>query len=61
MPEEKFEIKRSANDQYYFVLTAPNNEIIAKSEMYTTKDSCKHGIDAVRKYALTAHTEDKTT
>jgi len=33
MPE-KFEIKKSKDGQYYFNLIAPNNEIIATSEMY---------------------------
>jgi len=45
---EKFEIRPSADGQFYFVLIAPNNEIIATSEMYKTKDGCKKGIDAVR-------------
>jgi len=57
---EKFEIRPSADDQFYFVLIAPNNEIIATSEMYKTKDGCKNGIDAVKKYASTAPVEDKT-
>lgn len=58
--EERFEIKRSTDGQFYFVLIAPNNEVIAKSEMYKNKDGCKNGIDAVRKYSLTASIEDKT-
>lgn len=57
---ERFEIRRSADDQFYFVLIAPNNEIIATSEMYKNKDGCKNGIDAVKKYAPTAPVEDKT-
>ena len=59
MPE-RFEIKKSTNDQFYFVLVAPNNEPIATSEMYTTKDACKNGIESVKKYASTASIEDKT-
>jgi uncharacterized protein YegP (UPF0339 family) len=57
---ERFEIKLSTDNQYYFVLTAPNNEVIATSEMYTTKSNCKNGIDAVRRYARDAPVEDKT-
>ena len=57
---EKFEIRPSADGQFYFVLIAPNNEIIAKSEMYRAKDGCKKGIDAVKKYASSAPVEDKT-
>ena len=59
MPE-RFEIKKSVDNQFYFVLVAPNNEPIAKSEMYTTKDGCKNGIESIKKYAGTAPTEDKT-
>jgi hypothetical protein len=51
---ERFEIKKSKDNQYYFVLIAPNNEIIATSEMYKTEQACKDGIAAVRKYAPTA-------
>jgi len=58
--EERFEIRRSTDGQFYFVLIAPNNEVIAKSEMYKNKDGCKSGIDAVRKYSLTASIKDKT-
>ena len=57
---EKFEIKKATDGQFYFTLTAPNNEIIAKSEMYTTKENCQNGIDSVKKYAPTATVEDKT-
>jgi len=59
MPE-RFEIKKSKDDQFYFVLVAPNNEVIATSEMYTTKAMCKEGVEAVKKYASTAPIEDKT-
>jgi len=57
MPE-KFVIKLSQDNQYYFVLLAPNGEVIATSEMYRTKDGCKHGIEAVKKYAPTAQIEE---
>jgi uncharacterized protein YegP (UPF0339 family) len=57
---ERFEIRRSVDGQFYFVLVAPNNEVIATSEMYTTKDNCKNGIEAVKKYAPNAPIEDKT-
>jgi hypothetical protein len=57
---ERFEIKKSSNNQFYFVLIAPNNEPIATSEMYKEKDGCKNGIAAVKKYAPTAPIVDKT-
>jgi uncharacterized protein YegP (UPF0339 family) len=59
MPE-KFEINKSKDEQYYFNLKAPNNEIIATSEMYTTKQNCENGINAVKKYAPNAPIEDNT-
>jgi len=57
---ERFELKKSADGQFYFVLIAPNNEIIAQSEMYKDKNACKDGIEAVRKYAPKAPVQDKT-
>lgn len=59
MPE-RFEIKKSTKNQYYFVLIAPNNEVIAQSEMYKEEKSCKDGIASVKKYAPTAPIVDKT-
>jgi uncharacterized protein len=56
----KFQIKKNVSGQYYFVLKAPNGETIVTSESYTTKQACKHGIDAVRKYAPVAKEEDLT-
>jgi len=57
---ERFEIKRSADEQFYFVLIAPNNEIIATSEMYTTKQNCKNGIESVKRNAPSADIQDNT-
>jgi uncharacterized protein YegP (UPF0339 family) len=57
---ERFEIKPSKDGQFYFVLVAPNNEVIATSETYTTKDNCKKGIKAVKEYAPKASIEDET-
>lgn len=57
---EKFEYWQSEkNGQWYFHLEAPNGEIIAQSEGYTTKDSCLNGIDAVKSYAPTAEIIEK--
>lgn len=47
----RYEIKRSDDDRYYFVLIANNNEIIATSQMYTTKQSAKNGIESVKQHA----------
>ncbi len=40
----KYQIKRSTNNQYYFVLRAVNTEIILTSEMYVSKQGCQTGI-----------------
>jgi uncharacterized protein YegP (UPF0339 family) len=60
MATAKFQIKKNVSGQYYFVLKAPNGETIATSESYTTKQACKLGIEAVRKYAPIAKEEDLT-
>ena len=44
----KFVIKKSSDNQYYFVLKAGNGEVILTSEMYTTKSSCENGISSVK-------------
>ncbi len=53
----KFKIEKSTDKQYYFTLQADNDEIIATSEMYTTKQSCTNGIDSVKKNASDAPVE----
>lgn len=55
-----FEINKSSNGQYYFVLKAGNGKTIATSEMYTTKDGCKNGIQSVKDNASTAEIKDLT-
>ncbi len=41
-------LRKSTNNQYYFNLTAENNEIILTSETYLSKDGAKGGIQSVR-------------
>lgn len=50
----QYKLSKSTNDQFYFVLTADNNEPILKSEMYTTKSAALNGIESVK----TNSTED---
>jgi uncharacterized protein YegP (UPF0339 family) len=58
---EKFEYWESPKDGlWYFHLIAPNNEIVAQSQGYTTKENCINGIEAVKKYSNTATTEEKS-
>lgn len=53
-----FEIHKSSDGQYYFLLKAGNGKTIATSEMYTTKDSCKKGIQSVKDNASTGEIND---
>lgn len=43
-----FELSKSSNDQFRFVLKAGNGEIILTSELYTTKSAAENGIASVR-------------
>lgn len=43
----KFIILRSIDDQFYFVIKARNGEVVATSEMYKAKQSCKKGIKSI--------------
>ncbi len=57
---EEFEFWESTKDGlWYFHLKAPNGEIIANSEGYTTKDNCRNGIDSLKKYAPSADIHEK--
>ena len=47
----KFEIYKDKAGEFRFRLKAKNGEIIAASEGYVKKDSCKNGIESVRKNA----------
>lgn len=55
----KYEIHRSTDRQYYFVLKARNGEKIATSEMYKTKQACKKGISSMKR-SLFARVDDLT-
>jgi uncharacterized protein len=47
MPSE-FVLKKSANEQFFFNLTAENNEVILTSELYWEKRSAMDGVQSVR-------------
>ncbi|MBR3299720.1 MAG: YegP family protein [Clostridia bacterium] len=47
----KFEIYKDKAGEFRFRLKASNGQIIAASEGYVKKDSCKNGIESVRKNA----------
>jgi uncharacterized protein len=49
----KFVIK-SSDAGYHFVLKASNGEVVATSQVYTTKQACQKGIESVKKNAADA-------
>lgn len=55
----KFVIK-AAKTGPMFNLKAGNGEIIATSEIYSSKDACLNGIESVKKNAPIAKIEDQT-
>ncbi len=56
----KYVVKRTKTG-FKFDLKAGNGEIIANSEVYTTKAACLNGIESVRINAPVANLEDQTT
>ena len=60
MVEPQFEIYKDAAGEYRFRLRAPNGEIIAVSESYKSKSSCKNGIESVKENAPKAMIQDLT-
>ena len=58
--EERFERKKTSNNQHYFVLTAANKEIIGKSESYTSTGAMENGIKSVMTNGPKAAVDDQT-
>ena len=56
----KFVVFRDKAKKFRFRLVAPNNEIIAASEAYESKEACLKGIKAVQKDAPIAVVKDET-
>jgi uncharacterized protein YegP (UPF0339 family) len=44
-----FELKTSTANEPYFVLKAANQQVIGKSEMYSSETAASNGIESVRK------------
>ena len=55
----KFVVK-PAKGGFMFNLLADNNQVVATSEIYTKKTSCRKGIASVQKNAPVAKLEDQT-
>jgi uncharacterized protein len=56
----KFEIYKDRSGEFRWRLKAGNGETIATGEGYTTKASCKNGIESVKKNAPVAEVDDTT-
>ncbi|MEG0070537.1 MAG: DUF1508 domain-containing protein [Raoultibacter sp.] len=56
----KFHIHESETGKFTFRLAAANGETIAISQAYTSKESCKKGIESVKMNAPTQGIEDQT-
>lgn len=54
-----FVVKETANG-IMFNLKAGNGEVIATSEVYSSKDACLNGIESVKNNAALANIEDQT-
>jgi len=62
MPNPKFQIFCSKDDQYYFRLLAENGEIVLASEGYTAKAGCENGVRSVKENSANqARFENKVT
>lgn len=57
----KFVIKKGSSGQFHFNLVSTNGETVATSETYTTKESCKEGIAAVKRLAPDAEIVDQSS
>lgn len=55
----KFVVKNT-NTGIKFDLKATNGQVIATSEVYSSKESCMKGIESVKKNALAAAVEDQS-
>jgi uncharacterized protein YegP (UPF0339 family) len=56
----RFVIRKSANSQYYFTISAGNYEVLATSETYVSKASAQHAINVIRGGAGGAQVIDLT-
>ena len=56
----KFEIYKDSRGDYRFRLKAPNGEVIAWGDGYSTKSGCKNGIESVKRNAPEAEIIDCT-
>lgn len=56
----RFEIKPTSNGGWMFNLIANNNQVICTSQVYSSEETCRKGIESVRTNALSP-IEDQTS
>ncbi len=56
--DNRFKRLESSKGEPYFTLTAGNNEVIGRSEMYSTSAAMENGIESVKKNAPEAAVEE---
>ena len=58
--DDRFKRLEAKNGDYYFDLTAGNQQVIGKSEMYSSKVNMENGISSVKENAPVAEPEETT-
>lgn len=58
--DARFERRTSSNGKPYFVLIAPNGQVIGTSQMYASADDMENGIRSVMANAPDAQVDDRT-
>lgn len=56
--DERYQCKEGEGGKYHFVLTAPNGQTIGSSQAYASAQTCKAGVEAVKRAAAEADVED---
>lgn len=56
----RFVRETASNGKFYFKLKARNGEVIGKSQMYASQDTCENGIESVKTNAPKAPVDDQS-
>ncbi len=57
---DRYEIKDSSNEKFYFALKAANHQVIGQSQMYESKSSAESGVQSVMNNTPDASIDDQT-
>ncbi|MBN1167702.1 MAG: YegP family protein [Methanospirillaceae archaeon] len=56
--DSRFEVKKDKAEKFRFSLKAANGEIIGQSQGYKSENSCRNGIESVKKNAADAEIKE---